>query len=86
MRIFRNQSGQGMTEYIIIVAVVALAGIAAFSYFGKTLRGSAADMSETLAGAPPAEGSTKANAAAKEADTAADQDADMKTYVDRNQN
>ncbi len=86
MKLFRNQSGQGMTEYIIIVAVVALAGIAAFSYFGKTLRGSAADMSETLAGTPPTAGSTDANAAAKEADTAASKDADMKTYVERNAN
>ncbi len=86
MKLFRNQSGQGMTEYIIIVAVVALAGIAAFSYFGKTLRGSAADMSETLAGTPPTAGKTKANAAATDADTAADEDADMATYVERNAN
>ena len=79
MKIFRNQSGQGMTEYIIIVAVVALAGIAAFSYFGKTLRGSAADISETLAGQTV---NNKAAAAATEADTEADTDANMKTYKD----
>lgn len=80
MKLFNNESGQGMTEYIIIVAVVALAGIAAFSYFGKTLRGSAADMSETLAGQTV---NDKAKAAATEADTAADQNANMKTYVER---
>ena len=79
MKLFRNQSGQGMTEYIIIVAVVALAGIAAFSYFGKTLRGSAADMSQTLAGGTVA---GKAETAATAADTEADTDANMKTYID----
>ncbi len=80
MKLLRNQSGQGMTEYIIIVAVVALAGIAAFSYFGKTLRGSAADISETLAGSP--DKATSAQAGADEAVTEAATDANMKTYVD----
>ena len=79
MKLARNQSGQGMTEYIIIVAVVALAGIAAFSYFGKTLRGSAADVSETLAGGTVAQ---KAQSAATEANTEADTNANMKTYED----
>ena len=32
------QSGQGMTEYIIIVAIIALAAIAIFGVFGDTIR------------------------------------------------
>lgn len=32
------KSGQGMVEYIIIVAVVALAAIAIFGLFGDTIR------------------------------------------------
>ena len=50
MQLKRNQSGQGMTEYIIIVAVIAIAAIAAFAYFGKTVKHQTAAMSASLAG------------------------------------
>jgi Flp pilus assembly pilin Flp len=33
-----RKSGQGMVEYIIIVAVIALAAIAVFGIFGDTIR------------------------------------------------
>lgn len=33
-----RKSGQGMVEYIIIVAVIALAAIAIFGLFGDTIR------------------------------------------------
>ncbi len=33
-----NRRGQGMVEYIIIVAIVALAAIAIFGIFGDTIR------------------------------------------------
>ncbi len=33
-----SKSGQGMVEYIIIVAVIALAAIAIFGIFGDTIR------------------------------------------------
>jgi len=32
------KSGQGMVEYIIIVAIIALAAIAIFGVFGDTIR------------------------------------------------
>ena len=34
-----GRSGQGMVEYIIIVAIIALAAIAIFGVFGDTIRG-----------------------------------------------
>ena len=34
----KPQSGQGMTEYILIVALVAVLGITVFTLFGKQLR------------------------------------------------
>ena len=34
----RNQSGQGMTEYIIIVALIAVLSIGAVSMFGNNVR------------------------------------------------
>jgi len=36
----KNQRGQGMTEYILLVALIAIAAIAAVKYFGsKTKEG-----------------------------------------------
>lgn len=45
-----GQIGQGMTEYIIIVALVAVAGIGAYSYFGQTIRGQMSDLGTELSG------------------------------------
>jgi Flp pilus assembly pilin Flp len=49
-RRFARQLGQGMTEYIIIVAVIAIASIAVYSYFGDTLRNQTAAAATALAG------------------------------------
>lgn len=43
--------GQGMTEYIIIVALIAVAAIGVYSYFGKTVRNQTAGMAAALGGA-----------------------------------
>ncbi|MEE9424939.1 MAG: hypothetical protein V3V18_08150 [Methylococcales bacterium] len=45
-----RQLGQGMTEYIIIVALIAIAAIAVFGYFGDTVTSQVAGMTEELAG------------------------------------
>jgi Flp pilus assembly pilin Flp len=37
-KLARNQSGQGMTEYIIIVALIAVLSIGAVSMFGDNVR------------------------------------------------
>lgn len=58
-----QQLGQGMTEYIIIVALIAIAGIAAYSYFGKTMQGAVADVSGELSGQATNGVNAKANAA-----------------------
>lgn len=33
-----NQGGQGMTEYVIIVALIVIAAIGVYSFFGQTTR------------------------------------------------
>jgi hypothetical protein len=33
-----NQGGQGKTEYIIIIALIVIAAIGAYSFFGQTTR------------------------------------------------
>jgi type IV pilus assembly protein PilA len=45
-----KQLGQGMTEYIIIVALVAVAAITAYGFFGDTIRGQVGALSQELAG------------------------------------
>lgn len=45
-----RQRGQGMTEYIIIVALVAIAAIAAFTFFGGAMRSQLGGVAKELAG------------------------------------
>lgn len=46
----KKQFGQGMTEYIIIVALIAIAGIAAFKFFGGTLQSQVGGIATELSG------------------------------------
>jgi Flp pilus assembly pilin Flp len=49
----RNKNrGQGMTEYIIIVALIAVAAIGVYNLFGSTVRNQTASMAAALGGAP----------------------------------
>lgn len=45
-----RQCGQGMTEYIIIVALVAVAAIGVYQYFGQVMRSQTAAVAKELAG------------------------------------
>lgn len=45
-----QQLGQGMTEYIIIVALIAVAAIGIYSMFGQTLREQMGGMAQDLSG------------------------------------
>ncbi|WP_351075525.1 pilus assembly protein [Shewanella sp. CAL98-MNA-CIBAN-0140] len=45
-----KQKGQGMTEYIIIVALIAIAAIGAFTMFGDVVRNQTASMAAELGG------------------------------------
>jgi len=48
--LIRNESGQGMTEYIIIVALIAIAAIAVITFFGQNLRALFAASANALGG------------------------------------
>lgn len=63
----RRQRGQGMTEYIIIVALVAIAAIAVYQLFGQVIRSQTAAMAKELAGEDGSEQSRAAQAAAESA-------------------
>jgi len=66
-----KQRGQGMTEYIIIVALIAVAAIAVYQFFGNTVRNQTAAIANEIAGndgtAARGNASTAATAAATEA-------------------
>ncbi len=67
-----RQRGQGMTEYIVIVALVAVAAIAVYQSFGQVVRSQTAAMARELAGE---DGSEQSRAAQSAADAAAAQTA-----------
>lgn len=46
----RAQRGQGMTEYIVIVALVAVAAIGVYQFFGQTVRSQMAGIANEVAG------------------------------------
>jgi type IV pilus assembly protein PilA len=62
-----KQLGQGMTEYIIIVALVSVAAIAVYQFFGQVLRSQTAAMAKELAGE---DGTAETRKAKKAADGA----------------
>lgn len=49
-RLGKRQTGQGMTEYIIIVALIAIAAITVVSFFGGTVRNQIGGMAQELSG------------------------------------
>ncbi len=50
----RNRRGQGLTEYIIVVALVAIAAIGVVNIFGNQLRHQFATMVKAMAGSADA--------------------------------
>lgn len=50
LRMSKRIRGQGMTEYIIIVALIAIAAIAVTSLFGGTIRSQMAGMAQEMSG------------------------------------
>lgn len=68
-----RQRGQGMMEYVIIVALIAVAAIGVYSMFGKTIRNQTAGLSKEIAGknatAEIAAGVTASDAAATRGNT-----------------
>jgi len=61
----KNQLGQGMTEYIIIVALVAVAAIGIYSAFGNAIKSQMAVMTGEIAGTPNSAAVTKVQSDAK---------------------
>jgi Tfp pilus assembly protein PilV len=80
-----KQLGQGMTEYIIIVALIAVSAIGVYSLFGQTLRNQTAGLAKEMSGT---DAQTQVKAAQDNANDAAIQGTtkkNMGTYNGNNQ-
>lgn len=80
----KKQRGQGMTEYIIIVALIAIAAIAVFSAFGGTVKAEVAQITNGLTGnqAGINTAKTRSTAAAAAANTTANKQLGMDSYTE----
>jgi Flp pilus assembly pilin Flp len=83
--LFRNgirvrQRGQGMTEYIIITALIAIAAIAAVTYFGSTVRAQVGAMGKELGGQDATSTINRAKNQGNAAATAGEKKKDLSTY------
>lgn len=76
-----GQYGQGMTEYIIIVALIAVAAIAVYQYFGQAVRNQTAAIATEIAGSDGTSAKARAQAAATGAATQADTKRTLDNYV-----
>lgn len=74
-----------MTEYIIIVALIAVAAIGVFRLFGDTLRNQMGGLAQELSGKSGTAQITAAQASAAEAVVQANTDKDLSSYSSGNQ-
>jgi type IV pilus assembly protein PilA len=79
--LIKNQRGQGMTEYIIIVALIAIAAIAVYQYFGSTVRNQTAAIANELAGNDGSTAKTAAQTAATAGATKAAEKETLDSYT-----
>ena len=79
-RFGKRQAGQGMTEYIIIVALIAIAAITVVSFFGGTVRNQVAGMAQELSGQSASDSITAAQGTADAAATDAAEERNLGSY------
>ncbi|MHB9022416.1 MAG: pilus assembly protein [Halothiobacillus sp.] len=75
-----RQRGQGMTEYIIITALIAIAAIGAVMYFGQTARSQVAGMAQELSGNNASSQISAAKSAADNSNGQATANKTLKSY------
>lgn len=80
----RSARGQGMTEYIIIVALIAIAAIGVYNLFGRTVRNQTGAIAAGLAGQQTQAGqaSTQAQEAGRGAQTDAARQRGLAQFAD----
>ncbi|MDE1182034.1 pilus assembly protein [Paraburkholderia sp.] len=84
IRIKNKQRGQGMTEYIIIVALIAVSAIGVYSMFGQTLRNQTAGLAVEMSGQDAKGNIATSKQNANTATDNANKTKNMGTYNDSN--
>lgn len=74
--------GQGMTEYIVVLALVVVAAIGVYSFFGKTVRTQMAGVAKEISGQSAQQEISQAEQAANAASSTANQDYGLANYDD----
>jgi Flp pilus assembly pilin Flp len=79
--------GQGMTEYIIIVALIAVAAIGVYSMFGETVKKQTGAMAAALAGdnGTATDLSTKATAVITKNKSKAEDNKNLSNFTSENE-
>lgn len=76
----RRIRGQGMTEYIIIVALIAIASIVAVSFFGSSVKASFLALGSDLIGAEKIDKQATTEASFGKAEAAAQEVTTLQSY------
>ncbi|RUO21965.1 pilus assembly protein [Aliidiomarina haloalkalitolerans] len=76
----RYARGQGMTEYIVVLALVVVAAIGVYSFFGKTVRTQMAGVAKEISGQPADQQIRQAEQAANTASSTANQNYGLGNY------
>ena len=76
--------GQGMTEYLVIVALIGVAAIGAYSFLGQSIRGATAGLALEIAGEAATEGITAASQASQKSVATANRRATLNSYHNDN--
>ncbi|RTE87409.1 MULTISPECIES: Flp family type IVb pilin [Gammaproteobacteria] len=84
MRVIKS-SGQGMTEYIVILALVVVSAIGVYSLFGKTLRNQIAGVAQEISGQSANDSLSEAQDAADDAEDSAAEDYGLADYDESNE-
>lgn len=79
-----RQLGQGMTEYIIITALIAIAAIAAVTFFGGTVRSQVGGMAKELGGESASTSISNAQAASAQAEAEGARNKGLANYENDN--
>lgn len=89
MKLFNSSKkrmlGQGMTEYIIIVALIAIAAIGVFSMFGDVVKNQTAAMAKELSGTSGQGASDKSRTQSNKAVENANKKNDLKSFTGQNE-
>ena len=76
----RRQTGQGMTEYIIVVALIAIAAIGVFAFYGDTAKNQTAALARELAGEDGTDATTMAGKRSETAELRAKNNSTLKGF------